>query len=425
VQGAAADARDDLNLRYLMSRISVHNDPEGTPSTSQDIHAAPVLASSHPGNRSPFKIGKQSLQELDLRCNAAVESKFRGGHIGHGFAVAAVGLQAGLPFFGIVLQGKIVSRLDGAIQRLARANQHIKALEHKVTKIAERQPYRHRIHPYRTEKIRLPDDAEIPAGLFSAPVGDPTRVALVPGAEVEFVREFGIRLTITQKLDGLVLGAAIGDVIHNLRAALDYIVWELSDTQVTAPTLPIPFGSPWRRVQFPVVMNQGQWATECGRRLHFVDPTLHATFKRLQPFHTHRQHPQRSLLAVLDELCNRDKHRSIVVVEDLVRFERVDPSQWDFGGSRPAITDAVVLRHRRSGAVKDGAELARIRLNEPEATSTLVHVLQDALDLNLDFAYDVAFEKGFPAHGRRVVELLGQLSDCVAAILWKFDPLLS
>ena len=110
-------------------------------------------------------------------------------------------------------------------------------------------------------------------------------------------------------------GAIIGDVVHNLRSALDHLVWQLTLAEGhTPPPNPIPkrgLGSEWRDISFPICAkpqptdhlgNLIPWdSAKDLKSLWGVGPRLRAEFQWLQPFAT-GQNPTEDPLAVLDEL---------------------------------------------------------------------------------------------------------------------------
>jgi hypothetical protein len=123
------------------------------------------------------------------------------------------------------------------------------------------------------------------------------------------------------ELDVHELGATIGDVVHNLRSALDHLVWQLTIAEgYTPPPNPLPKGSDWRKIGFPIYMNPYPvnhlgnlipWATSNEpKSLWGIGPRLRAEFQGLQPFN-HGQDAPKKPLAVLDELWNIDKHRHL------------------------------------------------------------------------------------------------------------------
>lgn len=108
-------------------------------------------------------------------------------------------------------------------------------------------------------------------------------------------------------------GVAIGEIVHNLRSALDHVAFDLAAAKEGPPPDPIPLGDKWRKVSFPItldehtfrsVMGQVKWAFPAGQEPH-------ATFEALQPWNGRGD---RDPLWILEELWNSDKHRTPHIV---------------------------------------------------------------------------------------------------------------
>ncbi len=132
--------------------------------------------------------------------------------------------------------------------------------------------------------------------------------AYVIETDIDFkTQEIGIYGTPIDDPPDHKFGMLIGDVVNNLRAALDNLVWALTDAfSGPPPRNPIPPGQ-WRQVRFPIVVDPAKWPTN---NLWGVDPRLLAEFKKLQPFDRRQNDPERDEFRILDELWNIDKHRS-------------------------------------------------------------------------------------------------------------------
>jgi hypothetical protein len=98
-------------------------------------------------------------------------------------------------------------------------------------------------------------------------------------------------------------GAAVGDVVHNLRAALDYLAWQLVEANG---------GTPSRDTEFPVYQHPEGFAERLGKALAGASDEARRIVTQLQPFNTAA--PARHPLAVLHALDIRDKHRLLNVV---------------------------------------------------------------------------------------------------------------
>jgi len=160
-----------------------------------------------------------------------------------------------------------VSALDGARLKLARAHHHLEELDQQVVAFLEAQP----------------PPVELTAE--SGALGDRRFSRLRVGAVRQPPAE---------------LGVIVGDIAHNARSALDYVVYELArhETSQDDPN----------NTQFPIVRDRAQYAPVARRLLGQLAAWQQEVIERLQPFQRDpdaRQHP----LAVLNWISNRDKHR--------------------------------------------------------------------------------------------------------------------
>ena len=100
------------------------------------------------------------------------------------------------------------------------------------------------------------------------------------------------------------LSHIIGDCLGNLRSCLDYLVWELVLANGKKPV---------RKNAFPVAISTQAYADEIKRaRLQNVDPGAAAVIDKFQPYHVGVA-ANESLLAVLNEFVNINKHRRILL----------------------------------------------------------------------------------------------------------------
>jgi hypothetical protein len=96
-------------------------------------------------------------------------------------------------------------------------------------------------------------------------------------------------------------GVFLGDIVQNLRAALDHLVWRL---------VPLTGAKGTRRTQFPIVCYTRAWQAAQGRNLRGVHKEHRALIRALQPFQSPHS-PQRHPLAQVAWLSNIDKHRVV------------------------------------------------------------------------------------------------------------------
>ena len=95
----------------------------------------------------------------------------------------------------------------------------------------------------------------------------------------------------------------LGDALQCLRSSLDYLVWELVEAAGNTPH---------RQLQFPVALSEKQYRDDLvkRRRLDGVAPEAIAIIDQLQPYL--QAHPKETVLGILDELTNVNKHRRVI-----------------------------------------------------------------------------------------------------------------
>lgn len=136
-----------------------------------------------------------------------------------------------------------------------------------------------------------------------------------------------------------IIGLLIGDCVHNLRAALDHIVYALVTTNPFRPP-----NTPNRSTMFPIRDTREGYRHQVDKlkRLAGVPDPAAALVDTLQPYHTrekgldHTAHP----LFVLDALENIDKHRRLTLASAVWRHAHVSLRDADGGES-----DLLLLSH--------------------------------------------------------------------------------
>jgi hypothetical protein len=95
----------------------------------------------------------------------------------------------------------------------------------------------------------------------------------------------------------------IGDFLQNLRSSLDYLVWELVLAAKNTPD---------HKHMFPICTTQNAFEAQVARhRLDGVPPKAFAEIDDLQPYHAGVD-ANGHALAMIDDLCNINKHRRIL-----------------------------------------------------------------------------------------------------------------
>lgn len=167
--------------------------------------------------------------------------------------------------------------LYGPFQKLARAKAHFDVLRPEVEGFIESEPYR-----WWTEYV------DYESGL----------------------REYAVSAEVLEdppRRWGLILG----DVVQNLRASLDHLVWAIADRELRDAT-----------TSFPIEIDKAGWRGRGRKRVEAVAGAALELIERVQPFHlgdAAKSHP----LAVLQALSNIDKHRTLLPVGLVRRHEFV------------------------------------------------------------------------------------------------------
>jgi hypothetical protein len=93
-----------------------------------------------------------------------------------------------------------------------------------------------------------------------------------------------------------------GDGLQCLRSSLDYLVWELVEAAGNAPH---------RKLMFPVALTLAQYEGDLKRhRLDGVPSEAIEIIGRFQPYL--QPNPKETVLGILDELTNVNKHRRVI-----------------------------------------------------------------------------------------------------------------
>jgi hypothetical protein len=145
------------------------------------------------------------------------------------------------------------------------------------------------------------------------------------------------------------LGVMLGDFIHNLRSALDHLVWQL---------VLLDGNSPDRSTCFPVASSREQFDRMAEKALPGLIPEHVARIEALQPYHA-RDRQEVHLLKLLPRLSNTDKHQIVHATLGWFRSDFV---------TQPLFTpnaDAGVIQRRelaQGERMEDGVVIARVKL---------------------------------------------------------------
>jgi hypothetical protein len=101
-------------------------------------------------------------------------------------------------------------------------------------------------------------------------------------------------------------GLIVGDILTNLRAALDHAVFGHA-----AARQPLTAGQE-RALQYPIVAKASDWPSAQAKLAPLMEPAVLQVIEDSQPFKV--QKPDWHSFALLNGLVNRDKHRQVRVV---------------------------------------------------------------------------------------------------------------
>lgn len=107
----------------------------------------------------------------------------------------------------------------------------------------------------------------------------------------------------------------IGDALHNFRASLDYLAWELVDSY--SP------GQGTSRTEFPIFQERHEFERRSRSKTKGMSPEAIKIVERLQPFNDPpaKRHPSDNPLWLLQSLGNIDKHRTLTVTAEALALQ--------------------------------------------------------------------------------------------------------
>lgn len=144
----------------------------------------------------------------------------------------------------------------------------------------------------------------------------------------------------------------IGDIIHNLRCALDHLVYAIAVYESGQEPPPLD-----DRLMFPICDTSTVFMDQSNRRLATLSPGVRATIEAVQPYNRpHAVLPP--LLSILRNFDNRDNHKLIHLIYSSVQFGNIG-----FCGPALARGDGKFIPN--FGELEDGAEIAAVVFDSP------------------------------------------------------------
>ncbi len=176
------------------------------------------------------------------------------------------------------------------------------------------------------------------------------------------------------------LALVVGDCLSNLRAALDHLAWQVVDALGL---------DPYEHTGFPI--RDSSKAFIKGRRGQVTGPVADV-IDLVQPYHRVND-PTSDLLCVLNNLRNKDSHRSLHLVADVLQ------------------TLTLISRDRRTGSIVGQHVFQRLRLNPGDAVSVTIPPSDAEQQHDLVITVDVALDESGLAGSVPVVTLLSDIGE--------------
>lgn len=236
-------------------------------------------------------------------------------------------------------------------RRIDRAHHHLRTLESEVEGWVRREPY------------TCIDECDVHTGEHV------TRIEDIEPAPTEF-------------------SLIIGDCLHNLRAALDNLVYELAVKKYGGEPLPSEVE---QNVMFPIFLREEGYRSRGTERISAIDERAQTVIEGLQPYHGASDY-----LWILHELACIDRHR----LPHLTLFAR---QTIGIHGTDIFRIDTSSAYFRPRGPLEDGAELVRYKTLRPG----------DTIEQDLSFRFTIAFPQVSPARGGEAVQTLKMCMESV------------
>ncbi|MGI8548600.1 MAG: hypothetical protein ACR2M1_14950 [Gemmatimonadaceae bacterium] len=183
----------------------------------------------------------------------------------------------------------------------------------------------------------------------------------------------------------------IGDSVHNMRSALDHLVFAIAG-----------FPADDRNIQFPIFDKKTTY-DNCRWKLQNVPPAALAVIEELQPYQR-GESANSQLLAILATLDNIDKHRRPILSGSVVSLKEV----WGSGQAT-----SIRITGRNGGAFKNGAVISTWEVSGRE------------MDVNFTVAFRVALAEPAPLDGRDIGKLLEEIHRYIGdEVFPRFDSFL-
>lgn len=200
------------------------------------------------------------------------------------------------------------------------------------------------------------------------------------------------------------LSLITGDIIHNLRSALDHLIYQL---------IVINGKTPNKNSAFPIYTRKADFDTDGHKKINGIGAAATTIIKAIKPYKEGNLH-----LWQLSQLDNADKHRLIITVGSAHRNIIIDMAYAlrQFPRTRDLPPMPIALRSQdREFPLKDNAEVFRI-MKAARGTSD---------EANHQATFEIAIGEGEIIQGDSLVESLQKFIEETESVITQFQPLLT
>lgn len=196
-------------------------------------------------------------------------------------------------------------------------------------------------------------------------------------------RHYEFRVHFSRQVPRTRWGLFVGDIVHNIRCALDYVAWELAE----ANSGPMPED---RRTMFPIFADPLLYKRYGEPRISRLGKRAQAMVKRLQPYHrdTRAEDP----LWLLENLDSTDKHKllavTLIALKDAILTYHV-PLNYRIDGTTFSI----------QGDIEEGTKVGTLSFAEPPPGYPPMPS-DSEVNVHMDLAVDVILRRSPNDPGR-------------------------
>jgi hypothetical protein len=186
------------------------------------------------------------------------------------------------------------------------------------------------------------------------------------------------RVHFNPKPDSVRWGVLLGEILHDLRSALNHLAWQLVLVNGRTPN---------RRTEFPIFKDRYRFVKDAPAKTRGMSPSVLTKIESLQSYNSGRDKAESNALWLLHELNAQDKHRLVLpLVLGLAESTVGVPAGYDF---------------EVSDFVEDGAVALTIWPPSP----------MPKVDMKADMTFEIGIEVG--ERKFRLVQVLNEASNDV------------